>query len=93
MCYVCLRAKMICEQGMPIRSVAKIMGCRKMHKEFVGARDRYIEMNQYWMAGSEPVCGSVRPATAGGSDTVVEDRVAAPTTSASSANASAEPSQ
>ena len=93
MCYVCLRGKMICEQGMPIRSVAKIVGCRKIHKGFVEARDRYIAMNQYWMAGSEPVRGSVRPATAGGNDTVVEDRAAAPTTSASSLDASAEPSQ
>ena len=93
MCYVCLRGKMICEQGMPIRSVAKIMGCPKMHKEFVGARDRYIAMNQYWMAGSESVRGSVRPAIARGNDTVFEDRAAAPTTSASSLDASAEPSQ
>ena len=93
MCYVCLRGKMICEQGMPIRSVAKIMGCLKMHKEFVGARDRYIAMNQYWMAGVESDRGSVRPAIARGNDTVVEDRAAAPTTSASSLDASAEPSQ
>ena len=93
MCYLCLRGKVICEQGMPIRSVAKIMGCRKMHKEFVGARDRYIEMNQYWMAGIESDRGSVLPAIARGNGAFFEDRAAAPTASASSLDASAEPSQ
>ena len=93
MCHVCVRGKMICEQGMPIRSVAKMMGCPKIHKGFVEARDRYIAMNQYWMAGGEPVRGSVLLAIARGNGTFFEDRAAAPTPSASSVDASAEPSQ